>query len=192
MNLFLTGPRQIGKSTALSRALTGLPFRTGGVVTRFEDRNAAERRLGLFAPGETPVFDEPHICARFLPGRRPEVFPAVFDGLGAQLLRRAAEDPETDWILIDELGFLEAGAPEFLRAVRGVLTGPKPVLGVVREGLGAYADAPFEQIITVTGENRNSVPAQIRAALAAAGLLPEGLPVPAIPAINETTGGTRS
>ena len=36
-----------------------------------------------------------------------------------------------------------------------LLAGEKPVVGVVREGLGAWADAPLGELWTVTEENRD-------------------------------------
>ena len=104
------------------------------------------------------------------PGGR-QVFPEVFDGLGAELLRRAAGDDACGLILMDELGFLEAGAAGFRKAVLDVLAGPKPVLGVVRQGLGAWQDAPLGELWEVTKENRDAVPDRLRRRLAA--LLPE-------------------
>ena len=163
MPLFLTGARQVGKSTALRRALLKSGLRFGGVMTRFDARHG-ERKLYLlpYSLSETlpEQLPESAVCARMgAAGRQAD--PAVFDALGVSLLRGAAEDPETDVLVLDELGFLEGEAEAFRAAVSDVLRGPKPVLGVVREGLGAWRDAPLGEIWEVTAENRESVPEKI-------------------------------
>ena len=163
MPLFLTGARQVGKSTALRRALAASGLRYGGVMTRFDSRHG-ERKLYLlpYSASEALPEDLPesHICARMgAEGRRAD--PAVFDTLGASLLREAALDPAVDILVIDELGFLEAEAEGFRAAVYEALQGTKPVLGVVREGLGAWSEAPLGELIEVTEGNREEIPGKI-------------------------------
>ena len=163
MPLFLTGARQVGKSTALRKALSASGLRFGGVMTRFDARHG-ERKLYLLPYSVSEALPEgvpeSAVCARMgAGGRRAD--PSVFDTWGVSLLRAAAEDPETDVLIIDELGFLEGAAERFRAAVTDVLQGPKPVLGVVRQGLGAWGDAPLGEIIEVTEENRDDIPGEI-------------------------------
>ena len=47
------------------------------------------------------------------------------------------------------------------------LAGPKPVLGVVRRGLGVWQDAPLGELWEVTEENRDLLPRRLRERLAA-------------------------
>ena len=162
MTIFLTGERGVGKSTALRRALRGSSLRIGGFMTDFgETRYADDKTLWLLPWSETPDFSAGEVCARLGPGGRL-VYPEVFDGLGAALLRSAALDPACGLILMDELGFLEAEAAGFREAVLSVLAGPKPVLGVVRQGLGAWRDADLGEVWEVTAENREEIPRQLR------------------------------
>ena len=167
MTIFLTGERGVGKSTALRRALAGAGHGVGGFMTDFgETRYEENKTLWLLPWGETPDFSKGRICARLGPGGR-QVFPEVFDGLGTALLRSAMEDPACGLILMDELGFLEGGALAFRAAVLEVLTGPKPVLGVVRQGLGVWGDAPLGEVWEVTKADRDDIPARLRGKLAA-------------------------
>ena len=167
MTIFLTGERGVGKSTALRRALHGCGLTIGGFMTDFGDTRYGEnKKLWLLPWSETPDFSAGQVCALLGPGGR-QVFPEVFDGLGAELLRRAAGDDACGLILLDELGFLEADAGRFRAAVLSVLTGPKPVLGVVRQGLGAWRDAPLGELWEVTKENRDDVPRRLRERLSA-------------------------
>ncbi len=166
MKIFLTGGRGVGKSTALRRALAGCGLRIGGFMTDFgKTRYEENKSLWLLPWSETPDFSAGVLCARMGPGGR-QVFPEAFDGAGSELLRAAAGDPACDLILMDELGFLEADAPRFRASVLSVLTGPKPVLGVVRQGLCAWRDAPLGEIWTVSESNRDAVPARLREKLA--------------------------
>ena len=167
MTIFLTGERGVGKSTALRRALHGCGLMIGGFMTDFGDTRYGEnKKLWLLPWSETPDFSAGQVCALLGPGGR-QVFPEVFDGLGAELLRRAAADEACGLILLDELGFLEADAGRFRAAVLSVLAGPKPVLGVVRRGLGAWRDAPLGELWEVTKENREAVPHRLRERLSA-------------------------
>ena len=156
MPLFLTGPRGIGKSTALGKALSAFGPGAGGLVTRFDQpRETREKGLYLLPWGETDTASGV-LCARVGTGR-PEAYPEAFDGAGVRLLAEAAADPACRLVVIDELGFLEAEAGRFRREVLRLLTGPKPVVGVVREGLGAWTDAPLGELWTVTEENRDAL-----------------------------------
>ena len=167
MVIFLTGERGVGKSTALRRALSGCGLGLGGFMTDFGDTRYAENKeLRLLPWAEEPELSAGEVCARLGPGGR-QVFPEVFDGLGAELLYRAAEDPACGLILMDELGFLEAEALRFRSAVLSALAGPKPVLGVVRRGLGVWHGAPLGEVWEVTRENRDAVPSRLRRRLAA-------------------------
>ena len=166
MVIFLTGERGVGKSTALRRALAGCGLGVGGFMTDFgESRYAENKTLRLLPWSEEPDLSAGETCALLGPGRR-QVFPEVFDGLGSRLLLSAAGDDACDLILLDELGFLEADAGRFRAAVLSVLTGPKPVLGVVRRGLGVWQDAPLGELWEVTKENRDAVPRRLRERLA--------------------------
>lgn len=163
MPLFLTGARQVGKSTALRKALSASGLRFGGVMTRFDARKG-ERKLYLLPYSVSEALPESlpesAVCARMgAEGRRG--YPAVFDSLGAALIRNAMVDTNVDIVVIDELGFLETEAEGFRNAVLAALRGEKPVLGVVRQGLGAWGGAPLGEIIEVTEGNRERVPGEI-------------------------------
>ena len=162
MTVFLTGQRGVGKSTALRRALAGCGLRIGGFMTDFgETRYAEDKTLWLLPWGEEPDFSAGEVCARMGPEGRL-VRPEVFDGLGAALLRDSAHDPACGLILMDELGFLEAEAARFRAAVLSVLAGPKPVMGVVRQGLGAWQGVDLGEVWEVTEENREEVTFRLR------------------------------
>ena len=107
MHIFLTGPLQSGKSTAIARYLAGRPETPGGFRTHW-DRAGGRLTLELLETGETlsVATMEPH-------GVRADW--AAFDAAGEHLL--SAPAGRRSLLLMDELGFLERCSPVFQRAV---------------------------------------------------------------------------
>ena len=172
MPIFLTGPRGVGKSTALEKALRDFGPGVRGLITRFDaPREVREKNLCLLPWGASDPASGV-LCAR-VGGGRPQAYPEAFDGEGVRLLRSASEDPGCRLIVLDELGFLESEALNFRAEVLRLLAGPKPVAGVVREGLGAWGDAPFGEVWTVTEENRDELALRLAKRLRAACNLPQ-------------------
>jgi len=158
MTIFLTGERQVGKSTALRRYLRKSGLRARGFMTDFGTTRYNEEKTLLLLPwGDPPDYSAGQVCAR-IGLRNKQVDPPAFDLFGVRLLLEAAADPACGLIVMDELGFLEADAQQFRDTVLQVLSGPKPVVGVVRQGLGIWKGAPLGTLLTVTKENRDRIP----------------------------------
>ena len=158
-HLFLTGPKQIGKSTALRRLLEGRDMDLGGFRTvRIFVENGAS--IHMIRPDETEFTDENRIFYR----KKGVLYldPADFDRIGCGLLEDAADH---DLILMDELGPTEAQALEFRRRVLEVLDGEVPVYGVLQvadsEFLDEIAAREDVRVITVTEENREELPRKL-------------------------------
>lgn len=92
--------------------------------------------------------------------------PEVLDEKGADFLNNAEN---ADLICMDELGFIEGGAPLFRRRVMERLGGVVPILGVLRE---KHRDMEIEwhkpikshpsaMVLQVSLNNRDGLPAQI-------------------------------
>ena len=124
-NLFFTGEIQVGKSTLLRKLLQKSGLRPGGAETGFGPWRADESRRLFLHPYGKPDYSEGSVCARMGPEGKI-VYPEVFDGRGAALVRAALNDPEADVVVLDELGFLEKDALEFRTAVLEALAGPNP------------------------------------------------------------------
>ena len=100
MHIFLTGPLQSGKSTAIAHYLVGRPEAPGGFRTRW-DRAGGHLALELLETGETLTVAtmEPHgVRATGPPSTRG----------GASAVRPAGR---RSLLLMDELGFLERCSP---------------------------------------------------------------------------------
>ena len=115
-NLFFTGEVQVGKSTLLRKLIAKHGLRPGGVETGFGPwRAQAERSLFLYPYGQ-PDYGEEAVCCRMGPEGKT-VYPRVFDGRGAALIRASMADSAVEVIVLDELGFLEKDASGFRAAV---------------------------------------------------------------------------
>ena len=159
-HLFLTGPKQIGKSTVLRKLLQDRKEKIGGFRTvRIPLEDGAS--IHMVAPTETEYTDENRIFSR----RKGVLYidPADFDRIGCGLL---AASCDCDLILMDELGPNEANSEAFRRAVWNTLDGEMPVYGVLQvadsDFLDAVASRPDVQVIVVSEENRDNMPHYLR------------------------------
>lgn len=165
-HLFLTGPLQIGKTTAINRALQLLPpFRLGGFRT-VTVPTEIPRALGelYLLPAQAPLLlDRYHLLAIRWGNGRANLFPATFEQSGVEIL--ASTPADAALLLMDELGVMENAAPAFCRAVLTRLDGDIPILGVVKAKPGPLLDAvrahPRVCLLEVDRTNRDRLPEQI-------------------------------
>ena len=159
-HLFLTGRKHVGKSTVLRALLDGRDARIGGFRTQRVITEAGADIYMLSPTGE-PQYREENILFRRR-GGQSICESTAFDRLGDFLL---ASLPGADLILMDELGPNEAEAYGFQQAVEQALDGDTPVYGILQ-----MADSPFldriaaradVRVVTVTEENRDSLPRQL-------------------------------
>lgn len=151
-HLFLTGRKQVGKSTTLRKLLEGRDVQTGGFLTvRLKMPDGAS--IHMIRPGETEFTSENRLFYK----QKGRVFmePGRFDRLGGGIL---AQSRDSGLILMDELGPAESGPVGFQQAVRECLDGDIPVYGVLQIGESAFLDEIKARsdvcVITVTEENR--------------------------------------
>ena len=159
-HIFLTGARQVGKSTILR----GLMKRRGLDCTGFETQPfyIGDERRGFTLHGRVnmpPYENDCIVCVRVGERRSVPVLP-VFEENGVDILKRSLES-ESPWLLMDELGRLEREAAQFCAQVLACLDSGKRVLGVLQA-----CDAPLVcavraredvSVIEVTPENREEV-----------------------------------
>ena len=159
-HIFLTGARQVGKSTILR----GLMKRRGLDCAGFETQPfyIGNERRGFTRHGRVdmpPYENDCIVCVRVGERRSVPVLP-VFEENGVDILKRSLES-ESPWLLMDELGRLERDAARFCAQVLACLDSGKRVLGVLQA-----CDAPLVcavraredvSVIEVTPENREEV-----------------------------------
>ena len=167
-HIFLTGEKQVGKSTLWKKVLERSGISPTGFQTLEYLVNDSFRGYRLHSLGRIPADlgnDVP--VSVFL--RRKLHLPVTesFDIFGTALLNLALEDG--GYILMDELGIFEKDASAFRQAVVECLNGDCHVLGVLQK-----ADDPFLEMIlnrpdvlvfTVTVENRNMLAESILEAI---------------------------
>ena len=159
-HIFLTGARQVGKSTILR----GLMKRRGLDCAGFETQPfyIGDERRGFTLHGRVdmpPYENDCIVCVRVGERRSVPVL-SVFEENGVDILKRSL-DSESPWLLMDELGRLERDAARFCAQVLACLDSGKRVLGVLQA-----CDAPLVcavraredvSVIEVTPENREEV-----------------------------------
>ncbi len=156
-HLFLTGEKQIGKSTVLRRLLAGRTAVTGGFLT-VRLRTPEGGAVYMLRAGREEACSPENLLFTKRKGI-PSVIPGRFEALGCAILR---ERVDCDLLIMDELGPAESEAAAFQRAVLDCLDGNVPIYGVLQQGESAFLETirqhPAVRLITVTEENRDRLP----------------------------------
>ena len=165
-HLFLTGARQVGKSTLLRTLIARESLACAGFETKpfFVD---GERR-GFVMHGLVPMppFENDCVISVRLGERRSAPVLPAFEENGVEILRRSLAG-NAPFLLMDELGRLEREAKAFRAQVTACLNSGKRVLGVLQQG-----DVPMAReiaargdvlLLTVTPENRDRLADVLRA-----------------------------
>lgn len=132
-HVFLTGEKQVGKSTLLAKVINDLAIEPTGFITcpyYIENRIKGHYMHSILPCEENDV----PISIRH---RKDASLPilSTFDEFGATILQKSRH---RSWILMDELGVLEEEAEVFKAEVFACLDGESRVLGVLKK-----ADTPF-------------------------------------------------
>ena len=159
-HIFLTGEKQVGKSTLWRKVLERSGISPGGFQTLEYLVNGNFRGYRLHGLGRIPADlgnDVP--ISVFLRRKLHLAVPGSFDIFGTRLLELSLEDG--GYVLMDELGTFEQDAASFRQAVVNCLDGDCHVLGVVQKADDPYLEAilnrPDVLVFTVTKENRDSL-----------------------------------
>lgn len=155
-HLFLTGEKDVGKSTLIR----WLAAQAGERPKRFYTVRT-DAVMGCFAVHMLRAW-EPDVPAKenmlFVCGDGMNDAAKRFDDLGCAIL---AESKDAAWMVMDELGPHENDAAAFRRAVMEVLDGCVPVVGVLQKRecsfLRTVANHPQAQVLEVTRENRDAL-----------------------------------
>ena len=159
-HIFLTGARQVGKSTILRALMQRRGLDCAGFETRPFYIGDERRGFTLHGRVDMPPYENDCIvCVRVGERRSVPVLP-VFEENGVDILKRSLES-ESPWLLMDELGRLEREAARFCAQVLACLDSGKRVLGVLQAcdaplvcAVRARADV---SVMEVTPENREEL-----------------------------------
>ena len=156
--MFLTGRKQVGKSTVLKKLLEGRETPAGFRTVRLITEDGCS--VHMFAPGAEEFTGENRVF--YKSGGVLHLDVRDFDRIGCALLERSRG---RELILMDELGPTEADAREFRRAVWRTLEEEAHVYGVLQlaesEFLSQVAARDDVLLVTVTEENRDELPRQL-------------------------------
>lgn len=163
-NYFLTGKRQVGKSTLIKKAIHGLKLSPGGFMVQAVGARGDWRAFYLEDPkevmdGQGPLY-LPERCFAYRDTLDQwKIEPRVFDREGVHLLKK--DLLTRDLVMMDELGRFEKDALIFQEKVHELLTSTKIVLGVLKDEKNPFLDSIRERkdvkILTVTWENQREI-----------------------------------
>lgn len=158
-HLFLTGRKQVGKSTVLRKLLENRQETPAGFRT-LRIPNEEGCSVHMFAPGETEYTEENRVFYK----RKGVLYLDIadFDRIGCDLLEKSKG---RELILMDELGPTEVNAQAFRRAVWETLNESDHVYGVLQMAESDFLDQLAARddvlVVTVTEENRDDLPSRL-------------------------------
>ena len=166
-NIFLTGEIHVGKSTAIFRFLEKYILesnRIAGFKTKPLYENGCLK--GYYIENQiSPMISnisENMVGINANVGRKKCCYgvPEIFEKKGVEILRESLKIPNSI-ILMDELGFFEKDALQFIKQVHRTLDSPHKVLGVLKEKkndfLNSISSRKDVKVIKVTLENRDEI-----------------------------------
>ena len=159
-HLFLTGDKQVGKSTLLRRLIEARKLDCAGFETRAFFLNGERRGFTLHGRIEMPPYQNDCICCARIEEKRAVPELPVFEENGVLILKRSLASP-APFLLMDELGRLEREASGFIAQIEACLDADKRVLGVLQKCNSAHvariAQRADVTVLTVTPENRDEL-----------------------------------
>ncbi|WP_230398623.1 molybdopterin-guanine dinucleotide biosynthesis protein MobB [Novisyntrophococcus fermenticellae] len=158
-HIFLTGEKQVGKSTILNRVISELELKPTGYQTLPLLIHGQRKGFYLHGLCELPTYENDNpICIR-MEEKKSLPLTETFETLGVRILTESLKTD--DWMLMDEIGKFEQEAAGFQRMIFRCLDKKPAVLGVLQkvespviEEVKARGDV---MVFEVTKENREEI-----------------------------------
>jgi len=149
MKIFLTGEKQIGKSTIIDTVIASNLFSISGFRTK------KDKDLYMY-PASAP-FKKFIKVAYFMDNKMiPDT--VAFNEYGSYLLQLIDKN---DLVIMDELGYLEEDAHKFINSVMDIVNSDINILGVIRSNIPNWTKEIIKKsdvtFISVTPENRDEL-----------------------------------
>lgn len=153
MHIFLTGDKQIGKSTIINKTLERLKKANPKMVVGGFKTIAGNEEVFMHYLNSDKKFA---IGKRKIGG-----YTRAFNTEGVRLLQNT-ENTNCDLIVMDEIGWMESNAEAFASEILKVLDGTVPVIGVIRKDCDTILISEIKrradcEVIEVTIDNRDSI-----------------------------------
>jgi nucleoside-triphosphatase len=173
LRLGLTGQPRIGKSTLMKKVIAQLKARgvvVGGMLTA--DIHEGGQRVGFsledIRTGEKGILAHVQLNRSGLLVGKYTVNLTDLDRIGTQAITEALARPETQVLFIDEIGPMELKSRPFVAALEKALASDKHLILTVHQRSAHELVQRIKhtfQVIEVTKENRDDLPAVIMEAL---------------------------
>lgn len=159
-HLFLTGDKQVGKSTLLRRLMDVRQLDCAGFETKAFYLSGERRGFTLHGRVQMPPYENDCICCVRTGEKKAAPVLETFNQNGVDILKLSLESA-APYILMDEIGRLESRSEAFCAQVLRTLDGEKRVLGVLQKCSSALVEQIMARddvtVLTVTEENREEI-----------------------------------
>lgn len=158
-HIFLTGKKQVGKTTIFKKALEERKAQLCGYCTLPYEINGVRKGFYLHSLKPVEEFENDSPISVRAGERRNYPVTETFETLGTAVLKEALKSD--DWMLADEVGKLERDAVQFQKLFFECLDKKSMVLGVIQDTdtpfVTAIKERPDVEVWEVTQENRESI-----------------------------------
>lgn len=165
-NIFLTGEKQIGKSTIINRIIQDFSGKICGFKTLLEKNE--HRQFYFYSLNSNFRIDEKVYICKKSSNNKLEGISESFDKTGVEILRDCINSSQ-NIIIMDELGTFENDAYKFHEAVYECLNSKYPVVGVIKDKSSLFLDTIKKrkdvEVHYITKDNRDAAYKNIRNAL---------------------------
>lgn len=159
-HLFLTGEKQVGKSTLLRKLIEERQLDCAGFETQAFYLNGERRGFTLHGRVDMPPYENDCICCARIGEKKAAPVPETFSQNGVNILKLSLESA-SPYILMDEIGRLESKSEAFCAQVLETLNDNKRVLGVLQRCNSPLIEEIMQRddvtVLTVTQENREEL-----------------------------------
>lgn len=158
MHALIVGDRGVGKSTLIRRILNELNCPVFGFETKKEEQlEDSIRGCPIYIYDvRKPHCRTPENLIGYHKEHNAVAITDAFERYAPKLMEPISGDGVVE---LDEIGFLEAGAPTFCQAVLQLLDGSRPVIAAVKNRdipfLNAIREHPNARCFYITAENRD-------------------------------------
>ena len=159
-HLFLTGDKQVGKSTLLRRLIGYKQLDCAGFETQAFFLNGVRRGFTLHGRVDMPPYENDCICCARIGEKKAAPVLETFSQNGVNILKLSLESA-SPYILMDEIGRLESKSDAFCAQVLETLNGEKRILGVLQKCGSSLVETIMARedvtVLTVTQKNRDEL-----------------------------------